>query len=80
MRVLGLAPFRTENRAADLWQQTVHLLARLELNSYRSSHQKTDLLRSLAHFEAAFPSLLTLHDVVCDEPLPQAVADYLEEV
>ena len=73
-------PFDTDNCAADTWQEGVHLLARLELSCYRSSREKTDLLRSLAHFEAAFPALLTLHNAVCDEPLPQSVADYFEKV
>lgn len=73
-------PFTAENRAPQLWQQCVHLLARLELNKYRSSHQKTDLLRALAHFEAAFPITIALHNTVCDEPLPKSIADFLHKV
>lgn len=73
-------PFHTESEAPQLWQRCVNLLARLELNKYRSSHHKTDLLKSLAHFETAFPIIRQLRDTSLDEAVPESAAEYLEQV
>ena len=73
-------PFHTESEAPRLWQRCVSLLARLELSKYRSSHHKTDLLKSLAHFETAFPIIRKLRDMPLDVALPESVAEYLEQV
>lgn len=67
-------------QALDLWQHGTHLLADLELQMYHERHSKASLLRSQAHFEAAYPILVNLRSHSTDDALPDDVSSFLQQV
>jgi hypothetical protein len=58
----------------------MRLHAELYVKMYQQSQQQLDLLRALGLFEAAFPVLGDLRFVNCDDPLPNNVVEFLEQV
>lgn len=67
-------------QALALWQHGTRLLADLELQLYREGHSKANLLRAQAHFEAAFPVLVSLRSHCTDDALPAELLSFMEQV
>lgn len=64
----------------ELWQYGTHLLARLELQIYHERREKGNLIRSQAHFEAAFPILHSLRSHQIDDALQDDLVNFFQQV